>query len=138
MVMQPLIALKEEILQTPKEYGGFGMVDMIKVVEASRLRRFAVLKALKCHPVESLQGALGGYDYLRPTPKLPIDNFTSCVMKLLVHNVTTMQLQMMPGMAEADLVLHRHCFTVKYSLLSCLLDGSVLNTLLCKIGIMNK
>jgi hypothetical protein len=104
--------IRKSIVTTPKLLGGLGMVELRDVVMASRLKRFAVLKAQKTHPVEGLQEVLGGYEYLRPTPKMDIDVVTTTVMATLLTNINTQQLHMRPGLAEADLVLHRqllHC-----------------------------
>jgi hypothetical protein len=104
--------IKKTIVTTSKEMGGFGMVDMQEIVAASRLRRFSLLQTLKHHPVEQLQKALGGYEYMRPLPKHNIDKITSTIMATLTKNVWNHQLNMRPGLDEADLVLHRqllHC-----------------------------
>ncbi len=104
--------LKKSIVTTPRELGGFGMVELKDVVLASQLRRFVTLRVAKDHPIEVLQGLLGGYDYLRPTPKIDIDVVTTSVLKILTENVSHQQLHMLPGMLESDLTFHRqilHC-----------------------------
>ncbi len=98
--------IKMEIMTTPRELGGFGMVNLRDIVSASRLRRFAQLRKLKHHPVERLQEALGGYEYLRPLPKHPLDSVSTTVMQVITRNIWSNQLNMMPGMAETDLLLH--------------------------------
>jgi hypothetical protein len=99
--------IRKAIVTTPKEMGGLGMVEFNHIVQASRVRRFSLLRAAKHHPVERLQEVLGGYEYMRPTPKLAIDVVTSNVLKILRHNIETMQFDMRPGLAESDLILHK-------------------------------
>ncbi len=70
------------------------------------------MRVTKGHPIEVLQGLLGGYDYLRPTPKMAIDVVTTSVLKMLTENVLRQQMHMLPGMSESDLTFHRqilHC-----------------------------
>jgi hypothetical protein len=105
--------IKREIMLTPKELGGFGLVDMAHIMEATRIRRFAILRAQNNHPVAQLQLALGGYEYLRTTPILDLDKVTTSVLETLRHNILSAQLDMRPGLAETDLILHKQMLSAK-------------------------
>ncbi len=105
--------IKKSIMTTPRELGGFGMVDMRQIIEASWLRQFAILKGSKCHPIANLQEELGAYEYLRLQPKLNIDMVVSTLMCTLRNNAVMAQLDMMPGLADSDMILHRQVLHAK-------------------------
>jgi len=75
--------IKDEIMHTNIEHGGFGMVKLHALIFASRLRRYMILLDKKMHPTSDLQTRLGAGEHLRQLPKLNIDSVTNTSLQTL-------------------------------------------------------
>ena len=75
--------IKDEIMHTSIEHGGFGMVKLHDLMTASRLRRYMILLDKKMHPISDLQKQLGAGEHLRQLPKLNIDLVTNTSLQKL-------------------------------------------------------
>ncbi len=78
--------ISREVILTPVEKGGFGMVDLEAVMFASRIRRFAHLMEHNSHPIAELQNILMANDLLIATPIKNIEDVTSSVLSKLNHH----------------------------------------------------
>jgi hypothetical protein len=75
--------IKDEIMHTSVEHGGFGMVKLHDLMIASRLRRYMILLDKQMHPISDLQERLGAGEHLRQLPKLKIDSVTNTSLHTL-------------------------------------------------------
>ncbi len=112
---QPLAParIKKEILTTPIEKGGFGMIDLKEVVSAVRLRRHFVLLNENIHPLSQLLvKLLNGASYLSTKPDLEIDQIVSLNMELLckkrIQDCVRQDWEL-----EADMILHCNLLEAK-------------------------
>jgi hypothetical protein len=71
---------KNEILFKPVDKGGFGMLELDKVVKGLRIRRVYTILEKNEHPVSQLQIKLGINDFLRKEPVVDIDAPTKMAM----------------------------------------------------------
>jgi hypothetical protein len=77
------------ICNKPIEYGGFGMLDLEKVVTGLRVRRVTSLMENDQHPINRLQLSLGTNDFLRRVPMVQIDPPSETTMITIAkHNLT--------------------------------------------------
>jgi hypothetical protein len=77
------------ICNKPIEYGGFGMLDLEKVVTGLRIRRVSSLMENDQHPINRLQLKLGTNDFLRQMPMVKIDPPSeSTMIAMTKHNLT--------------------------------------------------
>jgi len=77
------------ICNKPIEYGGFGMLDLEKVVTGLRVRRVSSLLENDQHPINRLQLQLGANDFLRRVPTVQIDPTSeSTMIAISKHNLT--------------------------------------------------
>jgi hypothetical protein len=99
--------VKKDVTYTDLKFGGFGMVKLEHIMNASRLRRFAYLMLMRGHPVVGLQTRLGADKHLRKKAKLDIDDVTSGVLQMLYEH----QVQAYGGMhvdeISRDFLMHR-------------------------------
>jgi hypothetical protein len=75
--------IRKDIMLTPVEQGGFGLVDLESVMKASRIKRFSYLMEHNMHPVASLQSNLSNNNVINATPRLNIDDVTTTVLQTL-------------------------------------------------------
>jgi len=81
--------ISNAICNKPIEYGGFGMLDLEKVVTGLRMRRVSSLMENDQHPINRLQLRLGTNDFLRRTPMVQIDPpCESTMIAMTKHNLT--------------------------------------------------
>jgi len=80
--------ISNEICNRPIEYGGFGMLDLKKIVTRLRVRRVGALLEKDHHPINRLQLRLGVNDFLRNTPRVKIDPPSeSTMLSITKHNL---------------------------------------------------
>jgi len=105
--------IKSSTMFTSVSNGGFGMIDIYKIMKATRLRRFTYLMANNSHPIAELQLVLGGNDHLRKKPIIDIEDVTSSVLEILrEHYIRTYGVITDDEMA-IDLVMHRQLLSCK-------------------------
>jgi hypothetical protein len=75
--------IRKDIMLTPVELGGFGLVDLESVMIASRIRRYAFLMENNVHPVANLQYALCSNGTISVKPILDIEDVTTTVLAAL-------------------------------------------------------
>ena len=73
--------MKIEIMSTDQLNGGFGLLDLEKVITGIRLRRLLILESGFDHPIGELQNKLGSYGFFREAPKFNIDPTTTTALK---------------------------------------------------------
>jgi len=79
------------ICNKPIEHGGFGMLDLEKVVTGLRLRRVTSLMENDQHPINRLQLRLGTNDFLRRNPMVHIDPPSETMMLAMTqHNLESL------------------------------------------------
>jgi len=77
-----------DILFKPIDKGGFGMLELEKVVEGLRIKRVATLLEKDVHPINQLQIKLGLNEFLRNEPVVKIDAPTQTAMTTIArHNL---------------------------------------------------
>jgi len=80
---------KDEILYKSVDKGGFGMIQLEKIVAGLRIRRVCTLLEKDDHPIGLLQAKLGMNDFLRKEPVVDIDAPTKMAMALIAkHNLS--------------------------------------------------
>jgi hypothetical protein len=83
--------IRRELLLTPVEQGGFGMVDLESVMNSSRIRHFAHLIEYNTHPIAELQKVLCQNNLMNTTPTHSIEDVTTTVLqKLHTHYLISM------------------------------------------------
>ncbi len=99
--------IKQDIINTKLCNGGFGMVKLKEVVNALRLKRFALLLATDLHPVAELQRKLHANRHLQQKATIAIDDVTNSSIELLhqLHKIGYRSITEIE--ATGDLVLHR-------------------------------
>ncbi len=75
--------IKDDIMHTSVENGGFGMVKLHNLMIASRLRRYMLLLDKQVHPISDFQKQLGTGEHLRQLPKLNLDSVTNTSLNTL-------------------------------------------------------
>jgi hypothetical protein len=76
--------IKKEIMLTPVNKGGLGMIEVKEVVTALRLRRHFLLSRYRQHPISDLIAKLTeGNGYLSSGPLLEIDEITTLNLAVL-------------------------------------------------------
>ncbi len=84
--------ISNEIFNKPIEYGGFGMLDLRKIVIGLRSRRVCTLLEKDHHPINRLQLRLGVNDFLRTTPMVKIDPPSeSTMIATTKHNLACLE-----------------------------------------------
>jgi hypothetical protein len=80
--------ISRDVVLTPIDQGGFGMVDLESVMVASRIRRFAFLMEHNSHPIAELQNILCNNDLTNAVPIKNIEDVTTTVLeKINTHYV---------------------------------------------------
>jgi endonuclease/exonuclease/phosphatase (EEP) superfamily protein YafD len=83
--------IRKEVVLTSVEQGGFGMVDLESVMNASRIKRFSQLMEYNTHPIADLQNILCRNNPTSATPVINIDDVTTSVLHTLhKHNMNTL------------------------------------------------
>jgi hypothetical protein len=80
--------IKKDVMLTPVEKGGFGMVDLESVTKSSRIKRFTYLMEHNVHPIADLQHILCLTDTMSPVPRVGIDDVTTTVVETLYKHYT--------------------------------------------------
>jgi hypothetical protein len=75
--------IRKDVMLTPVELGGFGLVDLESVMIASRIKRYAFLMENNVHPLANLQTALCSNGTISVTPTLDIEDVTTTVLTAL-------------------------------------------------------
>ncbi len=75
--------IRREVMLTPVELGGFGLVDLESVMIASRIKRYSFLMENNTHPVANLQIALSNNGPLSVIPVIDIEDVTTTVLAAL-------------------------------------------------------
>ncbi len=83
--------IRKDIMLTPAEHGGFGLVDLESVMIASRIKRYSYLIENNTHPISELQRALCSNGSISVNPLINIDDVTTSVLlKLHKHYLQTL------------------------------------------------
>jgi hypothetical protein len=98
--------IKKSIMYTSTQNGGFGMIDLVEIMRAARLKRFAYLLDHKVHPIADLQHALGGAENLKKKSILDIEDVTSEALVTLRKYHLNAYGHISNADASTDLILH--------------------------------
>jgi len=72
--------ISKEVMLTPVEQGGFGLVDLESVMKASRIKRFSHLLEHNMHPIANLQNTLCSNNITNVMPIVNIEDVTTTVL----------------------------------------------------------
>jgi hypothetical protein len=105
--------IRKEVLVTPVNKGGFGMIDLTEAVTAMRLRRFFYLQSSPIHPLgELLEKLTDGVSYLNCKPNLDVDEIVNLSLEALrVKRTNDCKAQYWE--LESDLTLHINLLNTK-------------------------
>jgi endonuclease/exonuclease/phosphatase (EEP) superfamily protein YafD len=106
--------IRRDIMLTPREQGGFGLVDLESVMVSSRIKRFSYLMDHDTHPIAELQRLLCNNDLMRGEPRFNIDDVTTTVLSTLnSHYCKTLS------------VAPEHCMETDFNLQSIYLHSQI-------------
>jgi exonuclease III len=123
--------IRRELLLTPIDQGGFGMVDLESVMKSSRIKRFAYLMEYNTHPIAEMQRVLCHNNLMNTTPSHNIDDVTTTVLQTLhTHHLASIN-KAEDHCVETDLNLQRIMLNskIKHICLKNKLRSAELNTL---------
>jgi hypothetical protein len=84
--------IRKDVVLTPVEQVGFGMVDLESVMNASRIKCFSQLMEYNTHPIAELQNILCRNNPTSATPLINIDDVTTSVLHTLhKHYIATLK-----------------------------------------------
>ncbi len=105
--------IKKEVLLTPVQQGGFGMIDIKEVTTALRLKRHFQLISHNVHPMsELIRKLIEDSTYLGLQPQLEIDEIVTLNMVAL-HKKRIQDCKVPLWQIESDVILHSNLAKAK-------------------------